>query len=141
MIIYDHPVRSRYAETDQMGYVYHARYLEYFESARTEFIREAGITYRALEDNGVMMPVMEARLEFIRPVMYDEVVTVRLMIFELPGVRLKTHYKIFGDDGGTRVSGSVILCFMNAKTRRPCRPPEVFVEQMKAYIAEHGQNG
>jgi len=137
ILTFDYPIRSRYAETDQMGYVYHGRYLEYFETTRTEFIRKAGVTYKSLEDSGVMMPVMNAHLEFIRPVFYDEMVNVRLKIFELPTVRLKTHYEITGADGTLRVKGAVTLCFMDSKTRRPCRPPEVFTNGIKSFIG-HG---
>lgn len=137
ILIFEYPIRSRYAETDQMGYVYHGRYLEYFETTRTEFIRKAGITYKSLEDSGIMMPVMNASLEFIRPVFYDEVVTVRLIIYELPTVRLKTHYEIIGSDGTLRVRGDVMLCFIDSKTRRPCRPPEVFTQGIKSFIG-HG---
>jgi len=130
-------IRSRYAETDQMGYVYHGRYLEYFETVRTEFIRKAGVTYKSLEDIGIMMPVMEAKLTFIKPVLYDELVKVEMFIYEMPSVRLNTHYEIVGTDGTPRVKGEVTLCFMKQDTRRPCRPPAIFIQGIQSYI----QNG
>lgn len=135
ILTFDYSIRSRYAETDQMGYIYHGRYLEYFETTRTEFIRKAGITYKALEDSGIMMPVMKAQIDFIRPVFYDELIRVRLMIFELPSVRLKTYYEVTGADGTLRVTGEVVLCFMDSKSRRPCRPPEVFTNGIKSFLS------
>lgn len=135
ILTFDYSIRSRYAETDQMGYIYHGRYLEYFETTRTEFIRKAGITYKELEDSGIMMPVMKAQIDFIRPVFYDELIRVRLMIFELPSVRLKTYYEVTGADGTLRVTGEVVLCFMDSKSRRPCRPPEVFTNGIKSFLS------
>jgi acyl-CoA thioester hydrolase len=130
---FNHSIRSRYCETDQMGYVYHGRYLEYFETTRTEFIRQAGFSYKSLEDSGVMMPVVNAKLNYHRPVLYDEVVTVSLLIYELPTARLHTFYEVTGPDGTLRVSGEVTLVFINLENRRPCRPPKAFIEGIQNY--------
>jgi acyl-CoA thioester hydrolase len=131
---YSHEIRIRYAETDQMGYVYHGRYVEYFESARTEFIRKAGVTYKSLEESGVFMPVREVYTKFHKPLLYDEIVTIKLKIFDMPGVKLTTYYDILGQDGDLRAEGKVILVFLNSETRRPCRPPESFINGVQNYL-------
>lgn len=127
-------VRSRYSETDKMGYVYHARFLEYFEMARTEFIREAGLPYKILEDRGIMLPVRQAEIEFRRPVYYDEIMHVSMLLFNQPDVRLETYYTITTQ--GARkpnVAGHVQLVFVDVHTRRPIDAPNEFIEGIRQY--------
>ncbi|MCH8568834.1 MAG: acyl-CoA thioesterase [Balneolales bacterium] len=130
-------LRSRYSETDQMGYVYHGRFLEYFEQTRTEMIRSVGIPYKVLEDAGAMMPVAKASIEFFRPVFYDELITIKVMLFEQPGTRLNTYYNVYGDNGKLKVTGYVQLCFVSAETRKPCDPPAVFLEKIEQLKINH----
>lgn len=135
LIEYSHKLRSRYGETDKMGYVYYGRYLEYFEVARTEMIRSFGLSYRELEEKGVMLPVIHSELEYKMPVHYDVEMEIKVMVFDTPGVRLQTFYEV-----RTKVSdkphvlGEVSLCFMDAKTRRPCRAPKEFLEKIEQNI-------
>lgn len=128
---YTHTLRSRYGETDRMGYVYYGRYLEFFEVARTEMIRACGQSYRDLEDSGVMLPVIHAELEYKAPILYDEEMFVKVMVFEVPAVRLQTFYEVTtaGSDD-VHVYGEVSLCFVDSDTRRPCRAPESFIKGM-----------
>lgn len=131
LIEYTHELRSRYGETDRMGYVYYGRYLEYFEVARTEMIRSCGLSYREMEESGVMLPVIHSEIEYKIPVLYDENMQVKVMIFDVPAVRLQTFYEVTtsGSDD-IHVFGEVSLCFMDAQTRRPCRAPEFFVNSI-----------
>ncbi|AXJ00774.1 acyl-CoA thioester hydrolase [Cyclonatronum proteinivorum] len=131
---YELKLRSRYAETDKMGYVYHGRFLEYFEQARTEMIREAGISYLNLEEMGVMLPVAHVSIDYMRPVFYDELITIRVLIFDPPSTRLNTWYEVVGEDGKTRLTAHVVLVFVSEETRRPCPPPAAFLEGMKAVM-------
>ena len=125
-------LRSRYGETDKMGYVYHGKYLEYFEVARTEMIREYGLSYRAMEDEGIMLPVIRAEVDFRSPVFYDEEMVIKVMVFEKPSVRLETWYQvIIPEREKICVEGRVILCFMNENTRKPCRAPEYFLRNFE----------
>lgn len=129
-------LRSRYGETDKMGYVYYGRYLEYFEVARTEMIRSYGLSYRKMEDEGVMLPVIHAELEYKSPVFYDEEIIIRVLVFDTPGVRLKTYYKVIAKERDQLcVLGEVSLCFMNDTTRRPTRAPKYFLEQFEKGIS------
>lgn len=126
---FTHTLRSRYSETDRMGYVYYARYLEYFEVARTEMIRSRGISYRKMEEQGYMLPVINAQLAYHAPVQYDDLIAIRVFVFQQPEVKLKTFYKVTVEDMTSPVvTGQVTLCFMNATTRKPCRAPGDFTE-------------
>tara|TARA_R110002096_G_scaffold425644_1_gene634436 strand:+ start:9550 stop:9987 length:438 start_codon:yes stop_codon:yes gene_type:complete len=133
IIEFTHKLRSRYGETDKMGYVYYGRYLEYFEVARTEMIRSLGLSYRELEDKGVMLPVIHAELEYKRPVFYDVEMEIRVLVFETPNVRLQTFYEVrINEKSPIHILGEVSLCFMNAETRRPCRAPKEFLDSIKS---------
>ena len=85
----DFQVRVRYAETDQMGVVYHGHYFQYFEVARAESIRTLGFSYADMERMGVIMPVVEVQCRYLRPARYDDLLTVRVQLKELP-----VHHKI-----------------------------------------------
>lgn len=137
LIEFDYTLRSRYGETDKMGYVYYGRYLEYFEVARTEMIRSYGLSYRKMEEEGIMLPVINAELEYKSPVFYDEEIIIRVMVFDTPGVRLQTYYKVITKERDQLcVLGKVTLCFMDEDTRRPCRAPAYFLDRFEEEISE-----
>ena len=132
VIEYTHTLRSRYGETDRMGYVYYGRYLEYFEVARTEMIRSYGLSYRELEESGVMLPVIHSEIEYKAPILYDEEMFVKVMVFEVPTVRLQTFYEVTTPQSDmVHVFGEVSLCFMDAETRKTCRAPKSFIDRLK----------
>lgn len=128
---YSHTLRSRYSETDKMGYVYYGHYLTYFEAARTEMIRSLGISYRELEENGYMLPVVESTIKYKAPLFYDDLITIDVCLFEQPGVKLKTWYEIFTKrQEKPHAIGKVILCFVDTERRRPCSAPDVFMNKL-----------
>lgn len=132
---YSHELRSRYGETDQMGYVYYGRYLEYFEESRTEMIRSLGFPYTKLEENGVMLPVIHTEVDYKAPVFYDELMRVEVMLFDLPVVKLETYYKVFTvRREEPHVRGRVSLCFMKEESRKPCRAPSDFIDSLNYSI-------
>lgn len=135
LLEYVHPIRSRYGETDKMGYVYYGRYLEYFEEARTEMLRSVGLPYASMEDNGIMLPVTKASLEYVRPIFYDELIHIHVMLFRRPQTRLETWYTISGaENGKIRTRGFVELCFVSAETRRPITAPDFFQNSLNQLI-------
>lgn len=135
LFVFEHPMRSRYGETDQMGYVYYGRYLEYFEVARTEMIRAAGIPYRQLEESGFMLPVLESQIQYRLPIFYDELMSIRVMLYEIPSVRLTTYYEIRTQDGAKlHTVAKVVLCFVDAATRRPVKAPGYFLDGVRNLI-------
>lgn len=122
----EYKIRVRYKDTDQMGVVYHANYLNYYEEARTELLREKGFSYKYMEEQGVMLPVREIRSKYIAPALYDELLTVKVMFRGFDGARLKFDNEIYNEQGKLINEGYVELVFMDAKTRRPCHAPEWF---------------
>ena len=123
-------IRVRYAETDQMGVVYHSNYLQYFEVARAESIRNLGFTYADMEKQGVMMPVVEVKCKYIRPALYDNLLTVTANIHEVP-----THHKIifnqevYNEDHQLLVTGTVCLYFLDKKTLKKINIPPFLLEK------------
>lgn len=119
--------RVPYADTDQMGFVYYGNYLTFFERSRNELMRANGFTYKELEKLGIGLPVVEANIKYHRPAKYDDILTITARLEEFSGVRLKVVCEVkCGDvllaDGWTK------HCFMDLKTGRVTRPPEVMAE-------------
>jgi acyl-CoA thioester hydrolase len=127
-----HILRSRYAETDQMGYVYYGRYPEFFEVARTEMMRSLGLAYKTLEENGVMLPVISMEIEYKMPVLYDEEMNVEAMLFDEPVFKLHTFYRITtGRNSAPHVTGRVTLCFVDSQSRRPVKAPAILLNKLR----------
>lgn len=125
---YTHQLRSRYSETDKMGYVYYGNFLQYFEVARTELVRSIGVSYRKMEDDGIMLPVIHSEIRYKNPVYYDELMDIEVLVFKKPKVRLETFYRVTTNNKTTlNTLGSVTLVFMNAETRRPMQGPDYFI--------------
>ncbi len=132
---FTYDLRSRYAETDKMGYVYYGRYLEYFEVARTEMIRSLGMPYNELEDEGIMLPVVQTHVDYKAPIYYDELMHIRVLIYDMPTVKLETYYEIRTDrQPEPHAFGKVILCFMKEENRKPCRAPKSFTDGLKSAV-------
>ena len=115
--------RVCYADTDQMGVVYYANYFMLFERARTELLRLNGLSYKQIEEQGFMLPVLDAHAKYHRPARYDDLLDVTARVVEFDGLKLKTACEV-KRDGVLLVDGDVTLVFLNAKTGRPSRPPE-----------------
>lgn len=130
-------LRVRYGETDQMGVVYHGNYATYCEVARVEFFREMGLPYKNLEDSGVMLPVVELNLKFVRPAYYDEVLQIKTTVVEIPrSARIQFEYEIFSEKGELLTIGNCILAFIDMETRRPVRCPEYMIKRMEELTPE-----
>ncbi len=136
MYRFDYPVRVRYAETDQMGYVYHGNYAVYYEAARTEMMRSIGLSYRAMEEQGIIMPVLSLRIDYREPALYDDLLLVRVTLTQLPAVRIEFHYEVLHEDGRLLNTGLVQLAFLDKSTRRPRRAPSGMVSQLMPYFAD-----
>ncbi len=134
MLTYEIPIRVRYKETDAMGVVHHSNYVNYYEVARTEMLRAHGTTYKELEETGVMLPVHEVAMNYFAPALYDDLLTVRLTMRELPGVKMTFEHEILSEQGTLVNTGRVTLVFMNAETRRACRAPQWFLDLFRKYF-------
>src|SRR4051812_6597522 len=114
MYVTETKVRVRYGETDPMNVVYHGNYALYFESARVESIRQLGISYKDLEAMHVFMPVIEMHCKFIRPAHYDDLLTVKVILKELPtDHRIEFHHEVYNEKQKLLTVGRVVLYFMH----------------------------
>ncbi|MCB9230415.1 MAG: acyl-CoA thioesterase [Bacteroidia bacterium] len=132
MIVHEFKMRVRYADTDQMGYVYYGHYARFFEAGRAELIRSLGFTYREMEERGVMMPVAGLEVRYLRPARYDDLLTIRSGIRELPEKRLKVYSEVFNEAGKLCTGGKVTLAFMDGKTNQSMDCPEFFLQVLRA---------
>jgi acyl-CoA thioester hydrolase len=136
MYTYQHEHRVRYRECDPMGVVYHTHYLDYFEAARTEALRDLGVRYRDLERNGIIMPVVSATVDYKQSAEYDDVVIVEAQFPEMPEVRVPIDYVVRRAETDTLLAtGHTDLCFMNAERRRPVRIPEPVREAFLPHLS------
>ena len=134
MLIHKTKVRVRYADTDQMGFVYNGKYFEYFEVGRAEMMRDAGLTYRKIEEDGYHMPVRETFIQFKNAAFYDEELEIETRVPELPQSKVHIEHTIRAIDRNVVVvEGYVDLMFVKAETKRACRPPEFFIKQVMKY--------
>lgn len=122
-----------------MGIMHHSNYVVLYEQARTEWLRAMGLTYAEIERRGVMSPIIEVHSRYHYPAFYDEVLTVKVSIDEMPTARLIVASEVYNESGKLINTGSVTLGFMNSTTRRPCRVPEWFTEALEEYIAKQNQ--
>jgi len=128
-------IRVHYALTDQMGVVYHGHYAEFFEIGRTEAIRQLGFTYKEIEAMGIIMPVVDLHTRFLRPVKYDELITVKITLRELPiHHKIVFHSEVFNEENQLCTSGDVTLYFMEAATMKRCEMPDALKEKLFPYF-------
>ena len=124
-------IRVRYGETDQMGVVYHANYASYFEVGRTEWLREYGITYKFMEETGVMLPVISLEIKYKNSARYDDLLTIKTSIKKLPSARIEFDYELVNESGDLLATGSTDLVFINMKRNRPMRCPDYLLDKLK----------
>ncbi len=136
MYISETSIRVRYSETDQMGYVYYGNYASYYEVARVESLRQLGLTYREIEDMGVMMPVLENRSRYLAPARYDDLLRIVTTLREKPGVKIRFEYEIFNTENVLIHQGETILVFINKLTNRPCRQPPAMGKVLERFFNE-----
>lgn len=126
-------IRVRYAETDQMGYVYYGNYATYFEVARVEAFRSLGFSYKKLEEMGIGMPVLSLKVNYHAPARYDDLLTVRVTIPEMPRARIIFTYEVTNEAGKLINTGETELVFIQMESGRPTRLPQV----MQALLEPH----
>lgn len=123
MFVAETQIRVRYAETDQMGVVYYGNYAQYFEVARAESIRQLGYTYKEMEEAGIIMPVVELQCKFLRAANYDDLLTVKSTVKELPADhRIEFHQEVFNEKGKLLTVGKVVLYFMTREMQKASMP-------------------
>ncbi|MCO5950204.1 acyl-CoA thioesterase [Mucilaginibacter flavidus] len=127
-------IRVRYGETDQMGYMYYGNYAQFYEVGRVEMLRSMGLTYSGMEASGVMMPVVELSCKYLKPALYDEEITVKVIMKEMPRIRIHFNYELYNEKQELINTGETLLVFINMTTNRPCLAPEDFRNKLKAFF-------
>lgn len=134
MFIHGTELRVRYGETDRMGHVYYGDYAEYFEVGRVEALRSLGFPYRQLEEQGIMLPVRDMHVRYHRPARYDDRITVRTIIEELPVASIRFRYELFDGSGVLLTEATTVLVFVDANSMRPRRAPDALVDALRPYF-------
>ena len=127
-------IRVRYGETDKMGYVYYGNYPLYYEVGRSDMIRKLGWSYSKMEEEGIIMPVLELNVKYIRPAFYDNELTVKTIITELPSTRIKFDYELYNEDKKLINKGNTTLVFVNEETKKPISVPETLINSLKDFF-------
>ena len=128
-------IRVRYGETDQMGYLYYGFYALYYEVGRAEAIRDLGYTYRELEEMGVIMPVVELNAQYFRPALYDDLVTVKTILKELPdGSKIKFYSELYNERGELLNKGVTTLVFYDPKQKKKVDMPGELKQRLEPFF-------
>ena len=122
--------RVRYSETDQMGVVYHGNYAQFFELGRTEWLRKLGVTYKDMENGGIMLPVISLNCKFIKSAIYDDVLTIETFLIKKPMVKIEFDYKITNQNDELICTGNSVLAFMNMENKKPTRCPDYLLKSL-----------
>jgi len=124
-------VRVRYSETDQMGVVYHGNYIPYFEIGRVEWLRDKGISYKSMEENGIALPIVSMNINYKKSARYDELLTVHTTFKSQTSVKIEFDCEIYNESKELLTTAQFILVFVSLKTGRPTAPPDYIMELMK----------
>lgn len=132
MKYFDYKVRVRYAETDKMGVVYHGNYAQYFEIGRVEWLRNLGISYKKMEELGVMLPVVSLTMNYKKSAFYDDELTIRTIFKKMTSVKIEFDYELYNEKGDLLTTGNSVLVFVNMETGRPMAAPDYVVEKIES---------
>jgi acyl-CoA thioester hydrolase len=134
MLIHATKIRVRYGETDQMGYMYYGNYAQFYEVGRVELLRSLGMTYESMEASGIMMPVLELKCKYIKPALYDQEITVKVIIEKMPGIRIHFNYELYNEQEELINIGETTLVFVDMVKNKPCHPSEEFLNKVKPFF-------
>lgn len=127
-------IRVRYSETDQMGYVYYGNYAQFFEVGRVEWLRSLGISYRSLEESGIMLPVTNMNINYLKPAKYDDLLTIVTNVVNKPMVKIKFEFQIFNDQKELLTTGETTLVFIDMKKNKPTKAPQFLLDKIYCSI-------
>jgi len=130
-------IRVRYADTDKMQFVYNGKYLEYFEVGRTELLRNTGLPYAELENAGYQLPLIEANVKYKSPGRYDDVLLIEAVVDTLKSAKVRIDYKVTRKGTGELIAlGYTEHMFINSETKRPVKPPQLYIEALSPYFED-----
>jgi acyl-CoA thioester hydrolase len=134
MLIHSTKIRVRYGETDQMGYMYYGNYAQFYEVGRVELLRSLGMTYESMEASGIMMPVLELKCKYLKPALYDQEITVKVIIEKMPGIRIHFNYELYNEQEELINIGETTLVFVDMVKNKPCHPSQEFLNKVKQFF-------
>lgn len=135
MYTHEYQKRVRYGETDQMGYLYYGRYADLYEIGRVEMLRSLGLTYREMEEKEkIMLPVASLQMRFVRPAKYDELLTIRTTLREMPAKDITFHVEVFNEKMKLVNGGSVRLVFVDMTTNKTIPAPLFLTKRLEVYF-------
>lgn len=134
MYQFETKIRVRYGETDKMGYLYHGYYALLYEQARVDAMRNIGVVYKKMEDDGVLMPVAELRCKYIRPAYYDELLTVKASIRKIPAMRVHMDYEIYNEKNELLNVGETTLAFIDSEKMKAIHCPQFVIDALMPYF-------
>lgn len=131
--LYCHEIqlRVRYAETDQMGIVYYGNYAQYFEVGRVEWLRNFGVSYKSMEAEGLLLPVVSLNVKYKKPAGYDDLIKVKTQLVKLPSASIEFDYEITNELGEILTLGNTVLVFMDVNKNRPTKCPEYLLDKLR----------
>ncbi len=129
-------IRIRYADTDQMGFVHHGNYAAMYETGRVEALRSLGVAYKDVELGGIVMPVIDMHSTYLKPARFDDLLTIKTILKEMPTARILFHFEVSNEAGELLNTGEVKLVFLNKETNRPVRCPESLLEMLLPFFAK-----
>jgi acyl-CoA thioester hydrolase len=133
----ENTIRVRYAETDRMGYVYYGNYAAYFETGRVEALRALGLSYREMEDRGIMLPVLSYQIKYFKPAFFDDTLIIKTTLKELPtGTRLSFHYQMWNDKGIQINEGETTHVFVKIDGGRPITVPQEVIDKLAPFFSK-----
>lgn len=135
MYIFDFPVRVRYKDVDQMGYVYYGNYAYYYEQARAESIRHIGISYKEIEEAGILMPITRMNIKYIAPAYYDDLLTIQTVIPEKPGRLITFRYTVFNPSRKKINEGETILTFIRKADGKIVSAPDILLHKLYPFFS------
>ncbi len=118
------PLRIRYGESDQMGYAHHGNYAQYFEMGRMELLRNLGISYKKMEEEGIILPVYSINTRFIKPAKFDDLLSLKTILRKTPSARIIFEYEIYNEKNELITTGETVLVFVDTAKNRPIKIPE-----------------
>lgn len=134
MYTHNTQMRIRYSETDKMGYCYYGNYAAFFEIGRVETLRSLGVSYKELEDKGIMLPVLSYEVKFIKPAFYDDLITIKTIIQKIPAARIDFDYEIYNENNVLLTTAHTSLVFIQSNSMKPCPAPSEIIEKLKAFF-------
>ncbi len=134
MITSVNEIQIRYDEVDKMGYVYHGNYAKYYHISRTELLRKIGFSDKSMESHNIIMPIIELNIKYMKPIYYDDIITITTYMLNIPGARMKFLHEVRNTDDELINEATSTVVFVDMDSRMPMRAPDFFVNKIKTYF-------